>query len=295
MSLNVKSVPKLCFGCEPLGGTDWGVTDNEEIRKAAAHHIEFGGGFFDIAPVYGLGKAELSLGAVIKANTSGRKPIIATKAGLTWHAPEMGDRAVVHRNSSGRALRESLESSLRRLNLEAVDLLYIHWPDPNTSFKETFAVMQALVEENLVGAIGCSNFEADQLERACDFADISYCQTPLNILDLKTPREILRTCYKHGIGVIAYNVLASGLLTGKYNINSAFDSSDRRSRLPIFQSERFATVLHEVTKFEALAAERGLSLPQFAIREILDVNEVVSVITGIKSVSQLKINLNAIS
>ena len=292
--LKISSISPLCFGCEPLGGTDWGTISVEEIKYAVDRALDLGINFFDTASVYGLGLSEKRLSSILGRR---RKSLfIGTKGGLSWSYQDRS-RAVVVRDSSSKALICDVKSSLKRLNLERLPLFYIHWPDPNTSFEETFSTLNELQADGYIEHIGCSNFSAPQLSEALKYSTVSFLQIPLNILDhsLEASHELFRLCKQKHIAIVAYNVLCTGLLTGKYDSKSTFAPTDRRSRLPYFQANSFTDTLSQVDQLKCQANSLGLSLLQYSIQSVLSNDNVDFVITGIKSSSQLVQNWSAVT
>src|SRR5690348_16088167 len=169
---------RICFGCEPLGGTDWGEVDVSAIADAVEAALEAGINFFDTAAVYGLGLSEERLSAILGERR--HDVVIATKGGLTWTMGAAGGRATVSRDSSLRELQLGVEGSLRRLRLEWLPVYYIHWPDPRTELRYSFEFLMKLKAEGRIGRIGCSNFSAAQIRAASDVSDVSLVQLPLN-------------------------------------------------------------------------------------------------------------------
>jgi aryl-alcohol dehydrogenase-like predicted oxidoreductase len=150
-----------------------------------------------------------------------------------------------------------------------------------------------LKNKGLIKSIGCSNFGVAQLEESLQYAEIDYLQIPANLLQPEN-RDIGDFCQIHHISIIAYNVLAHGLLTGKYTNQTIFAANDRRSRISLFQGEHYRSALAQVDRFREVAAAQGLSVAQYAIQWVLSQKSVVSAITGIKSVEQLQQNFLAI-
>ena len=293
--MRVKPAEKFCFGCEPLGGKDWGEFALQDVERAVVRSVELGVSFFDTAAVYGLGLSEERLGKTLGSRR--HDVVIATKGGLSWStkSTSANGRARVFRDSSAKAIRNGVEASLRRLRLECLPLYYIHWPDLATKFKETFDTLMELKSEGKISSIGCSNFTVQQLMECRCYADIDYVQVPVNLMDSNMSDQMLRFCEQNGVGVIAYNVLAQGLLTGKYSKDARFLSSDRRSRLPEFSGELFLETMDRVELLKSQARKHNLDLTTYAIRWALSRPGVTSVITGIKNVVQLETNLKAIN
>jgi aryl-alcohol dehydrogenase-like predicted oxidoreductase len=279
---------RICFGCEPLGGTDWGEVDIAKIANAIERALELGINFFDTAAVYGLGLSETRLSEILGPRR--HDVVIATKGGLSWQYSNSGGRAVIHKDSSPKFLQSNVEESLRRLRVERLPIFFIHWPDPHTDICETFEGLAGLQAAGKIGSIGCSNFNALQLRQACQVAEISYVQLPLNILQHDLDCDMQQLIHEKNIGVIAYNVLANGLLTGKYGLDAHFLDNDRRSRLPLFKGEAYRQALEKVRHISVISEAQKLSSAQYAIKKVIERPEVVSAILGIKNVRQLNEN-----
>ncbi len=286
-------VSRICFGCEPLGGTDWGEVDLRAIADAVERALELGINFFDTAAVYGLGLSEERLADILGSRR--HDLVIATKGGLAWTQSAAGSRAMVFRDSSSQHLRLGVEGSLRRLGLERIPLYYVHWPDPNTEIRHAFECLMKLKDEGKIGSIGCSNFNAAQVRAASEVSEVSLVQLPLSMLQDDLDAEMTETLAGRDIGIVAYNVLAGGLLTGKFNDCSRFPDNDRRSRLPMFKGDAFRQALQQVAEIAVQASEHGLTTAQHAIAGVLRGSKVVSVVLGIKNRAQLEENAAVLS
>lgn len=285
----IDNISKICFGCEPLGGVDWGEVDVKSISSAICRALDLGVNFFDTAAVYGLGLSETRLSKIL--GNRRHDVCIATKGGLVWHGDgKSTSRALIFRDSSTSSLRKGVEDSLRRLKISRIPLYYIHWPDPKVEIRASFEVLNQLKLEGKIHKIGCSNFNLTQLSSASEVADISFAQLPLNLLENKISDDINSFLHSKEIKIVAYNVLANGLLTGKYNESSFFQSNDRRSRSSLFQGECFRQALIKVKEVNELAISLGLSCAQYSIAEILRRPNVASVIIGIKNTKQIEEN-----
>ncbi len=291
--VSVPGLSKICFGCEPLGGTDWGQINVSDIASAISRALELGVNFFDTAAVYGLGISEVRLTEILGAKR--HDVVIATKGGLSWADTPSGERAAISRDSSPKYLRGAVEASLRRLRLDCIPVYFIHEPDPNTEIKYTFEYLSKLRDEGKILHIGCSNFSAAQVRAACEVSDISLVQLPLNLLGEDLDLEMAELVKEKAIGVVAYNVLANGLLTGKYDENSRFEQNDRRARLPLFQGKKYRETLRQVADISVLAAAENLTCAQYAISRVLRRPDVVSAIVGIKNRGQIEENYSAMS
>lgn len=291
--VSLPGLSRICFGCEPLGGTDWGLINVSDIASAISRALELGINFFDTADVYGLGISEVRLSEILGAKRY--DVVIATKGGLSWTDNPSGERAAISRDSSPKYLRGAVEASLRRLRLDCIPVYFIHWPDPNTEIKYTLEYLSKLRDEGKIGHIGCSNFSAAQVRAACEVSDVSLVQLPLNLLSEDLDLEMAELVKEKAIGVVAYNVLANGLLTGKYDENSRFEQNDRRARLPLFQGEKYREMLRKVADISVMATAENLTCTQYAISRVLRRPEVVSAILGIKNRGQIEENYSAMS
>lgn len=281
-------VSKICFGCEALGGADWGDVDVSAIAGAVDRALELGVNFFDTADVYGLGLSETRLSEILGPRR--HDVVIATKGGMTWQLPASGGRATIRRDSSPEYLRGAVEASLRRMRLERLPVYFIHWPDPNVDIRTTFQCLAKMQDAGMIGLIGCSNFNAAQVLLACEVADVALVQLPVNILGEDLEPAMRQLVHEKEIGVVAYNVLANGLLTGKYGPQARFPENDRRSRLPLFQGMAYRQALQQVCKISASAREEGLTCAQYSIAKVAKLPEVTSAILGIKSRQQIEEN-----
>jgi aryl-alcohol dehydrogenase-like predicted oxidoreductase len=286
---NRPSLSKICFGCEPLGGVDWGEVNISDVAEAIDRALELGVNFFDTADVYGLGLSESRLSKILGSRR--HDVVIATKGGMSWDLTRSSDRASIVRNSSPEYLRRAVEGSLLRLQLDYLPIYFIHWPDPKTDIRSTFECLANLKDAGKIGWIGCSNFSAEQVRLACQVAEVSYMQVPHNILGTEIDAEIKQIALEKDISIVAYNVLSNGLLSGKYGLDAHFPDGDRRSRLPLFQGETLSRALEHVAQISDAAEASGLTCAQYSIAKVISRAEVVSAILGIKNRQQIEENM----
>lgn len=278
-------LPNFCFGCEPLGGTDWGDYFVSDVKKAISDALDLGVTFFDTADVYGLGLSETRLSQVLGSNR--HDLIIATKGGIEWNSIPNA-RAKTRVNLSVDFLQKSLHESLKRLKVDRIPIYYIHWPLNNYDLTPVFEFLYQMREQCKIEKIGCSNFNISQLENVARVTNIDVIQIPINILNSPPDKRIIDFAKNKSIEVVAYNVLASGLLGGAYSVKSKFPKSDRRSRLDIFKEPSFSRMLQDVDLLKKRAGEHDISLPLYASQAVLNTDGVSSIIVGIKNSSQLE-------
>jgi aryl-alcohol dehydrogenase-like predicted oxidoreductase len=197
------------FGAWAIGGGDWqyawGPQEDKESIEAIHRALDSGINWIDTAAVYGLGHSEQVVGTALKS--SSKKPYVFTKCAMTWGE----DRKIVQ---TLKKIREEVEGSLRRLGVDAIDLYQIHWPVPDAEIEEGWTTMAELQHEGKVRHIGVSNFSVAQMERALKIAAIASLQPPYSMINRSAEPEVLPFCLRHGIGVINYSPMQSGLLTG---------------------------------------------------------------------------------
>ncbi|CAH2032334.1 aldo/keto reductase [Trichlorobacter ammonificans] len=279
-------VTRLGLGCWAIGGHGWGVVRDEDSIRALNCALEKGITFFDTADAYGLGKSEALLASVL-----GRKRhevVIATKGGVKWD-----DSGRVWTDISPVSLQQSLENSLRRLQLDVIPLYYIHKPDNVTSIQDSVAALERFREAGKIVSIGVANFSPEQLLEALDVAPIKVIQLRFNLFERHLLERYEKICSKHKVKLVAWGVLADGLLTGKFDKNTVFGPDDHRSRMPDFIGSRFKENLECVSSLAQFAIERGITLNQLALRWVLDVAEFTLPLFGAKTDSQIEENVRA--
>lgn len=283
-------VSTVFYGCEVLGGVDWGKINHLSLEKAINISLEMGLNSFDTADVYGLGLSEKRLSRILGSKR--HDMFLSTKGGIDWKK-EKNKRAKTFFNSKPDYIESAVEASLKRLKIESIPLYYIHWPDPKHKISSTFDKLQNLKNQGKIRFIGCSNFSASQMKEALRHAQIDFCQIPTNILVGKPSSEILAISKKNNINIVAYNVLASGLLTGKFTNKSTFPENDRRSRMDDFKGEKFIMNLKKIKKIKSRAKDSKLSLSKYCIQWVLKQKEINFAIVGFKNSKQVLQNLSS--
>ena len=284
-------LPKVSLGFWHNFG---GVDPLERSRAITRYAFDHGITHFDLANNYGppYGSAETTLGLLMKDDFAPYRDelFISTKAGYDmWEGPygNWGSR---------KYLIASLNQSLKRMNLEYVDLFYSHRFDPNTPVEETLQAMVDIVRQGKALYLGISRWPKKELEMAIDYLDrhdapLLIVQDRLNMLD-REPEEngTLKLCTERGIGFISFSPLAQGLLTDRY-LNGVPD--DSRMAKTTFLSEDMLTpqLMAQLRQWKAEAENEGDTLAKKALKWTLSRNGVTSVIVGASSVEQLKENI----
>lgn len=285
-------VSRLAFGCEPLGGTDWGAYDKDTVVAAVRRAIELGVNTFDVANVYGLGRAEEVLAEALGLQL--RDQVVVTKFGVNWEPNPQGGRSRTFFDSSSAHLREALEGSLRRLKLDCIPVYLVHWPDPKTPIEDTVEVLAQCQRKGLIRHFGLSNFAVDLIERARTAGQVSALEFQFNLVDRRAEQELLEYAERNRLGVLTYGTLAQGLLTGKYGPDATFESDDRRQHLPHFLPENRERTRSLLARLSELAGKYGRTPAQVAINWALGDPRVTCAIVGAKSPRQVTDNVGAV-
>jgi aryl-alcohol dehydrogenase-like predicted oxidoreductase len=281
------------IGAWAMGGGGWafawGPQDDSQSIAAIHAALDHGVNWIDTAAVYGLGHSE----EVVARALAGRseRPYIFTKCELTWD-----DQGQITGVLKADSLRRECENSLRRLHAEAIDLYQIHWPNPDEDIEEGWGTLARLKEEGKVRWIGVSNFNAPQMERCRGIGPVTSLQPPYSAISPEVEASILPYCQQHGIGVIAYSPMKSGLLTGTMTKErvAAFPKDDFRRRAPAFQEPQLSRNLALAEIMRSIGARHGRTAGEVAIAWTLRHSAVTAAIVGMRSAEQAKGVLGAL-
>jgi aryl-alcohol dehydrogenase-like predicted oxidoreductase len=251
-------VSAIAFGTWAFGG-DWGAADLQEAKNTIQYALKLGINLFDTAQGYGFGVAERLLADALQDQAKREDVVIATKGGLR----KDGDRLL--RDAGRQSLRDGVESSLRNLRTDYIDIYQVHWPDLHTPPEETAQALEELVAEGKIRHVGVSNYDADQMQALGRFGRVETLQPPYHLFRRDIEDKILPYAAEHDIGVLVYGPMAHGLLSGRMTGSMTFDSDDWRSKSPDFNGETFRRNLVVVERLKVLAREWGMSLPQLAV------------------------------
>jgi aryl-alcohol dehydrogenase-like predicted oxidoreductase len=276
-------VSTIAYGNWSAGG-DWGTVDRKAALATTREALDLGITFFDTARAYGFGAAEELLGEAlrIELRSARESVVIATKGGLR----NEGNRPV--RDSSPGALRHDLETSLRLLGTDYVDIYQVHWPDPATPIAETAETLNDFVREGKARFVGVSNYDVVQMALFQHTRQIDTIQPPYHLFRRDAEASVLPYAAEHGMGVLVYGPLAHGLLSGRMTESTTFAPNDWRSESDLFSGDAFKTNLAVVRNLAELAASRGATVAQLAIAWTLANPAVHVAIVGARSPEQLR-------
>ena len=291
MELRTLAAPALCdlevsvvgLGCNSFGAR----CDAAETRAVVHKALDCGINFFDTANSYGGdGTSEDYMGRALEGRR--HEFVLATKFGYFQTRKTGG-------GGGGRDLiLDAVEASLRRLRTDYIDLYQHHLPDPDTPIEETLAALDGLVRSGKVRFIGCSNLSGAEMGAAMavsadqGFAPFATAQNQYNLLDRHIEADLMPVCQKHGIGIIPYRPLASGLLTGKYRRGKP-PPPDARISAGNLAGADFDTV----EALQTFAADHGHTLAELAMSWLAAQPCVTSVIAGVRTPDQVEMNAKA--
>jgi len=283
------NITPVGYGAWAIGGGGWqfgwGTQDDNDSVAAIHRALELGVNWIDTAAVYGLGHSEEVVARALK-EWSGAKPYVFTKCGLRWD--EQGN---IQKNLHADSICRELEDSLRRLNVETIDLYQIHWPPEDSNspdLEEGWSILSALQKQGKVRWIGVSNFDVKQMRRAQSIAPVTSLQPPYSLINRGVEEDILPYCLREEIGVIVYSPMASGLLTGAMTRERAarLPKDDWRASDPEFREPRLSRNLSLVEQLREIGKRHGRSPGEVAIAWTLRNPAVTGAIVGARNAPQ---------
>jgi aryl-alcohol dehydrogenase-like predicted oxidoreductase len=295
-------VSELCLGTMTFGENFFNiaVVDQTSADQMVARSVEAGVNFFDTADVYSYGESETVLGQALKNSGEGRdKVIVATKVrGSMSEGATTGTGDPNNVGLSRQHIFSSIEQSLRRLDMDYVDLYQVHGWDVLTPIEETLRALDDLVRQGKVRYIGCSNWSARHLMKALvmskekEWAGFVCLQAYYSLVGRDLEHELLPLCREENLGVLPWSPLSGGFLSGKYRRDNPNPDGARRTAFdfpPIDEARGFDAV----EALDAIAKQKGVSVAHVALAWLLAQKGVTSIIIGANKMSQLEDNLKA--
>src|SRR5579884_2655155 len=280
-------ISPLGVGAWAMGGAgwafSWGPQDDKESIGAIHAALDRGINWIDTAAVYGLGHSEEVVGRAVKGRAN--RPYVFTKCERLWN-----EKGQILKSLKRDSIRQECENSLRRLQMETIDLYQSHWPEPDEDIEEGWATLAELQKEGKVRWIGVSNFNASQLARAQRIAPITSLQPPYSIIQPEIEQDILPFCKQNNVGVIVYSPMKSGMLTGAMTRERIenMHAVDFRKRTPNFQEPLLTRNLNLAERLREIGKRHGRSPGEVAIAWTLRRPEVTGAIVGMRSPQQVE-------
>ncbi|MBO9618484.1 MAG: aldo/keto reductase [Niabella sp.] len=300
LGTSVVAITPITLGAWAIGGAMWGGNAEADSLDAIRASIDNGITSIDTAPVYGMGYSEELVGKAIKGYDRSSLQIL-TKFGMVWDQVK-GDFAFERKDNDGvvrkiyryggydNAIKE-VETSLKRLQTDYIDLIQLHWPDSTTPVSETMEAMQHMLDEGKVKAIGVCNYNGVQLAEAEKTVRLASDQVPYSMLKRKIEQDVVPYAQQHELSIIAYSPMERGLLTGKYNSAYQLHEDDHRNNyFQQFDMDKVAQLTDHLTE---MAAGYNATTAQLVLAWVFHQPKVAAALAGARNARQATENARA--
>jgi aryl-alcohol dehydrogenase-like predicted oxidoreductase len=279
------AITKFGIGTAPIGSTTdwsiyWGPQDEAEAVRAIEAAIDLGVNWIDTAPFYGWGRAEQIVGRATRGKRD--KVYIFTKCGTL-----RDERGELYESLEPESIRREVETSLRNLQTDYIDLYQFHDPDPHTPIEESWAALQTLIQEGKVRYGGLSNHPIALMERVLALGSLTSNQHQYNLLHREIEQDVLPFSRQRDIGVLCWSPLASGFLVDNFDLD-ALDPQDFRRTRPFAQEPTYSRLVQLRTTLQSIARSHNRTLRELAIAWILRQPAVTGAIIGIRNAREAK-------
>ena len=290
---------KRAFGSTParvspigIGGLHFGVfVDQRATNKIIHQALDHGINFIETAPMYGRGNSESFIGSAIQDRRE--KVFLSTKVGLRPNIDAKGAFGVSVVPLTEDNIRSSLETSLRSLKTEYIDLFQLHAFDPATPIYETLDVLDRLVRDGKIRFVGVSNYEDHQFglintaAEAYENVSLASFQVHYNLIERRAEQEIAKTCHRYNIAMVVNRALARGILAGRYKPNQPIPHDSRAATSERVKKWLDEITLHLVEALKQFAEQQGRSVVELAIAWLLSREPLAFVLLGVRNLEQL--------
>jgi aryl-alcohol dehydrogenase-like predicted oxidoreductase len=281
-------ISRVGLGSWAIGGPwqwGWGRQDDRTSIDTILRAIELGVNWIDTAAAYGFGHSEEIVGNALRRVPAERRPLVFTKCGIERN--QQGDD--IEAVGEPEVLRRGTEASIRRLGVEAIDLMQLHWPPGDVALEEAWSTLVDLRDEGKVRFAGLSNCSVAQLELAESIGHVDTLQPQLSLIERAARRGPLPWCERHGTGTIVYSPMGGGRLTGRLDQAAVdrLDEDDWRRKDENFNGDSLARTLALVERLRRVGDELGCSLPELAVAWTLHQTGVDGAIVGARRPDQI--------
>ena len=267
------------LGTWGMVGSFWGKVDDDQSIATIRAGLEAGINLIDTAPVYGDGHSEEVVGRALEG-LKREDIVLATKCGRFTCETEK--------------IRQELETSLKRLKTDYIDLYQVHWPDDKVPFEETFGELENMRKQGKIRYIGVSNFSVEQTEEASKYCQIVSTQPQYSLLVRDIEKDILPYCVEKNIGILSYGSIGAGALTGKFKEKPVFKEDDERASFyTFFQEQNWPKTKQMIDTLEEIAASHGKPTVHAAINWVLKQKGISVALVGARTPEQVRMNAQA--
>ena len=289
---NNLEVSTLGLGCMGMSFSYGPPKDKKEMTDLLHAAVERGITFFDTAEVYGPFLNEELVGEALAPFRG--KVVIATKFGFDVSGADHKPGAFAV-NSQPEHIKQAVEGSLKRLKVDSIDLLYQHRVDPNVPIEDVAGAVKELIQAGKVKHFGLSEAGVKTIRRAHAVQPVTALQSEYSLWWRKPEEEVIPTLEELGIGLVPYSPLGKGFLTGRFDENAKFDSTDFRSKLPRFTPEALKANQAVVDLLGRIARQKGATPAQIALAWLLAQKPWIAPIPGTTKLSRLDENLGSLA
>ena len=286
-TLGTLEVSAIGLGCMGMSQSYLPIPDRQEMVALTRAAVERGVTFFDTAQIYGPFHNELLVGEALAPVRD--QVVIATKFGFEYD----GDKATGGLDSSPENIRRTVDDSLRRLNIETIDLLYQHRVDPNVPIEDVAGTVKELIAAGKVKHFGLSEAGVQTIRRAHAVQPVTALQSEYSLWWREPEAEIMPTLEELGIGFVPFSPLGKGFLTGKIDDSTTFESTDFRSSVPRFDADARKANRGFVDLVQRVAEQKGTTAAQIALAWVLAQGEWIVPIPGTTKLHRLEENIAA--
>lgn len=281
-------ISALGLGCAGMSDF-YGKADPVEAKQVIQKAFDLGINFFDTADIYGHGANEILVGETIK---SFRNQIyIASKCGIVR---DEANPTVYGINNKPAYIKSSCDASLKRLQIDHIDLYYLHRIDPQVPIEESVGALSNIITAGKIRYIGLSEATAETIRRAHKIHPITAVQSEYSLWSRNAEIKVLPTCRELGIGFVPSSPIGRGFLTGKIQTTMLFDDKDVRHHFPRFQKENFAANLAIVKKIQIIADNLRCTAAQLVLAWLLAQGDDIIPIPGTKRLQYVVENIQAL-